>query len=72
MENCLKRKRFKVTTAFDCTVRQLNHRYDLHVNDGKKEKTMMKDLSEQPAPPGSTATLKRDVLEKILGPSSKN
>ncbi|KRX12653.1 hypothetical protein T07_6585 [Trichinella nelsoni] len=39
--------------------------------NGKKE-TNMKDLSDQPAPSGSTATLKRDVLEKMLDPSSKN
>ncbi|KRX13934.1 hypothetical protein T07_5013 [Trichinella nelsoni] len=36
--------------------------------NGKKE-TNMKDLSDQPAPSGSTATLKRDVLEKMLDPS---
>ncbi|KRY34783.1 hypothetical protein T03_16893 [Trichinella britovi] len=38
--------------------------------NGKKEKTIMnevKTFTDQPAPPGSTATLKRDVLEKMLG-----
>ncbi|KRZ95631.1 hypothetical protein T08_3126 [Trichinella sp. T8] len=43
--------------------------------NGKKEKTIMnevKTFTDQPAPPGSTATLKRDVLEKMLGLSSKN
>ncbi|KRX64087.1 hypothetical protein T09_195 [Trichinella sp. T9] len=37
--------------------------------NGKKEKTIMnevKTFTDQPAPPGSTATLKRDVLEKML------